>query len=166
MNRVGEGVGEGGGGGEGGGRTSAFKQIGSLLAGSTIDGDRMMCLTKYVTVRAYQRENRTFMMVSRWFASRVCCSPLCGQCARACACTRIIHVLYAHVGVLARTGAPMLPRRCINCKIEISASTIITIVNAPTLLLVRPGFRSGSHRSASNAGCWLRLSTTPRRLGG
>lgn len=50
-------------------RTSAFKQIGSLFAEHTIGGHRMICLTKYVTVTGYQRENRTFMMVSGWLAS-------------------------------------------------------------------------------------------------
>jgi len=102
------------------------------------------------------------MMVSRWFASPQ-------SAARLSAVNVCVYAYYTralcHVGVLARTGAPMLPRRCINCKIEISASTIITIVNAATLLPVRPGSRSGSHRSASNAGCWLRLSTKLHRLG-
>jgi len=149
------------------GWTSTFKQIGSLLAGSTIDGDRMICLTKYVTVRVSKREPNLYDGFSLVRVSAVCLSPLCGQCVRARVCVYAYYTrALCHVGVLARTGAPMLPRRCINCKIEISASTIITIVNAPTLLLIRPGFRSGSHRSASNAGCWLRLSTTPHRLGG
>jgi len=60
-----------------------------------------------------------------------------------------IHICmdFTRARVFVHTGAPMVSRRCINCKIEISASTIITIVNAPTLLLVRYRIQSGSHRT-------------------
>jgi hypothetical protein len=99
IRNVGDESGWGGGGGgegegEGGGRTSAFKQIGSLLAGSTIDGDRMMCLTKYVTVRAYQRENRTFMMVSRWFASPQSAARLSAVNARVRVRVRVLYTCF------------------------------------------------------------------------
>lgn len=124
-----------------------FKQIGSLFAGSTIDGNRMICLTKYVTVRVSKGEPNLYD--GFWLArvSAVYRSPLCGH---VCMYTRI-RPGFIRARVLVYTGAPMLSRRCINCKIEISASTIITIVNAPTLLPVRYRIWSGSHRSVSKA---------------
>lgn len=132
-------------------RATTFKQIGSLFAGSTIDGNRMICLTKYVTVRVSKGEPNLYDAF--WLArvSAVYRLPLCGHvCVCVCVYTRA-RAGFIRDRVLVHTGAPMLSRRCINCKIEISASTIITIVNAPTLLPVRYRIRSGSHRSVSKA---------------
>lgn len=118
-----------------GGWASTFKQIGSLLVGSRIDGDRMICLTKYVTVRVSKREPNLYD--GFWLArvSAVCRVRLSAVnvCVRALCQVRVL----AHAHTHREMGAPMLSRCCINCKIEISASTIITIVNAPTPLLVR-----------------------------
>lgn len=58
---------------------TTFKQIGSLFAGSTIDGNRMICLTKYVTVRVSKGEPNLYD--GFWLArvSAVYRLPLCGH---------------------------------------------------------------------------------------
>lgn len=68
-----------------------FKQIGSLFAGSTIDGNRMICLTKYVTVRVSKGEPNLYD--GFWLArvSAVCRSPFCGH-----VCTRTHMHTYTH----------------------------------------------------------------------
>lgn len=52
---------------------STFKQIGSLFAGSTIDGNRMICLTKYVTVRVSKGEPNLY---DGFWLARVSAVPL------------------------------------------------------------------------------------------
>ena len=93
----------------------------------------MICLTKYVTVPVSKGEPNLYD--GFWLArvSAVCRSPFCG-CAYLYACTRsacsLLLPLLSYES--AQTQRRPLSGRCINCKIEISASTIITIVTAPT----------------------------------
>lgn len=132
---------------------STFKQIGSLFAGSTIDGNRMICLTKYVTVRVSKGEPNLYDGFWLWLAS-----PQSAARLSVVTCVHVRTHTHAHTDftrarVFVHTSVPKVSRRCINCKIEISASTIITIVNAISRSLPDPKWFSLDDLKSSMVTC-------------
>lgn len=115
----------------------------------TIGRNRMICLTKYVTVCHIKGRTEPLW----WFlvGSRLRSLPVNAAVMVYCACT--FSTPFAPLSTLpSDSPCSCFARRCINRKIEISAWTIITIVIAlPALPACEVRYRiaSGSHDEAT-----------------